>query len=195
MPSDRRALRAAAQGLGSPRALRRPGRQGHRLRARRRRRRLGDRLLRVKRALPLSRAVAERGARDQRHERHGGDAEPVLDEARGLASRLGVAQRIVSTSELEDPRYVRNDPDRCYYCKTQIFSELRKLAEREGFAAVASAAKDCGMRSAEVRVKGPGPGRESAVRALNALGFRIQHIEDVTPIPHNGCRPPKKRRV
>jgi small subunit ribosomal protein S11 len=47
----------------------------------------------------------------------------------------------------------------------------------------------------DVRIKGPGPGRESAVRALNALGFKILNISDVTPIPHNGCRPPKKRRV
>jgi small subunit ribosomal protein S11 len=58
-----------------------------------------------------------------------------------------------------------------------------------------NAAKDYGVKSLEVRVKGPGPGRESAVRALNAAGFRITQIDDVTPIPHNGCRPPKKRRV
>jgi len=58
-----------------------------------------------------------------------------------------------------------------------------------------NAAKDYGVKSLEVRVKGPGPGRESAVRALNAVGFRITQIDDVTPIPHNGCRPPKKRRV
>jgi small subunit ribosomal protein S11 len=56
-------------------------------------------------------------------------------------------------------------------------------------------AKDYGVKNVEVRVKGPGPGRESAVRALNAVGFRITQIEDVTPIPHNGCRPPKRRRV
>jgi len=56
-------------------------------------------------------------------------------------------------------------------------------------------ALEYGVKNMEVRVKGPGPGRESAVRALNALGFRITQIEDVTPIPHNGCRPPKKRRV
>jgi len=56
-------------------------------------------------------------------------------------------------------------------------------------------AKDYGVKNLEVRVKGPGPGRESAVRALNAVGFRISQIEDVTPIPHNGCRPPKRRRV
>ena len=58
-----------------------------------------------------------------------------------------------------------------------------------------TAAKEYGVKNLEVRVKGPGPGRESAVRALNATGFRITQIEDVTPIPHNGCRPPKKRRV
>ncbi len=56
-------------------------------------------------------------------------------------------------------------------------------------------AKDFGMKNLEVRIKGPGPGRESAVRALNNIGFNITFIEDVTPIPHNGCRPPKKRRV
>ncbi len=60
---------------------------------------------------------------------------------------------------------------------------------------VGNVAKEYGVKNLEVRVKGPGPGRESAVRALNALGFRISQIEDVTPIPHNGCRPPKRRRV
>ena len=58
-----------------------------------------------------------------------------------------------------------------------------------------SAAQDYGLKNLEVRVKGPGPGRESAVRSLNAVGYRITNIEDVTSIPHNGCRPPKKRRV
>lgn len=56
-------------------------------------------------------------------------------------------------------------------------------------------AQEYGMKNMEVWVKGPGPGRESAVRALNNMGFKITHITDVTPIPHNGCRPPKKRRV
>lgn len=55
--------------------------------------------------------------------------------------------------------------------------------------------KDMGMKNMEVCVKGPGPGRESAIRALNAQGFNITSITDVTPIPHNGCRPPKRRRV
>jgi small subunit ribosomal protein S11 len=56
-------------------------------------------------------------------------------------------------------------------------------------------ALDYGLKNLDVRVKGPGPGRESSVRALNALGYKITNITDVTPIPHNGCRPPKKRRV
>ena len=56
-------------------------------------------------------------------------------------------------------------------------------------------AKEYGMKNIEVRIKGPGPGRESSVRALNALGFRVTNIIDITPIPHNGCRPPKRRRV
>ncbi len=56
-------------------------------------------------------------------------------------------------------------------------------------------AMEYGLKNVEVRIKGPGPGRESAVRALNALGLEISSITDVTPIPHNGCRPPKKRRV
>ena len=60
---------------------------------------------------------------------------------------------------------------------------------------VGEMALEFGMKNLEVCVKGPGPGRESAVRALNAKGFRITNISDVTPIPHNGCRPPKKRRV
>ncbi len=63
-------------------------------------------------------------------------------------------------------------------------------AERAGLAA-----QESGLKNLDVQVKGPGPGRESAVRALNNAGFKITNITDVTPIPHNGCRPPKKRRV
>ncbi len=56
-------------------------------------------------------------------------------------------------------------------------------------------AMEHGMKTVEVYVKGPGPGRESALRALQAVGFNVVMIKDVTPIPHNGCRPPKRRRV
>ncbi|MGH8506678.1 MAG: 30S ribosomal protein S11 [Stenotrophobium sp.] len=59
----------------------------------------------------------------------------------------------------------------------------------------ATAAAEHGVKNVEVRVKGPGPGRESAVRSLNAAGFKVINITDVTPIPHNGCRAPKRRRV
>jgi small subunit ribosomal protein S11 len=64
------------------------------------------------------------------------------------------------------------------------------VAEQAG-----SIAMEHGMKNVGVFVKGPGPGRESALRALHALGFTISMIKDVTPVPHNGCRPPKRRRV
>jgi small subunit ribosomal protein S11 len=64
-------------------------------------------------------------------------------------------------------------------------------AERAGEVAM----NEYGMKNLDVEIKGPGPGRESAVRALNNLGMKITNISDVTPIPHNGCRPPKRRRV
>ena len=63
-------------------------------------------------------------------------------------------------------------------------------AERAG-----AAAQEFGLKNLDVEVKGPGPGRESAVRALNNIGYKVANITDVTPVPHNGCRPPKKRRV
>jgi len=56
-------------------------------------------------------------------------------------------------------------------------------------------AQEYGIKTLEVRVKGPGPGRESSIRALNALGIKISSISDITPVPHNGCRPPKRRRI
>ena len=63
-------------------------------------------------------------------------------------------------------------------------------AERAG-----TKAQEYGLKDISVKVKGPGPGRESALRALNAIGLNVVSIEDVTPLPHNGCRPPKQRRV
>jgi small subunit ribosomal protein S11 len=69
------------------------------------------------------------------------------------------------------------------------------FAAQQAALRVANAARDHGMRSVEVRVKGPGAGRESAIRALATAGLEVRNIKDVTPIPHNGCRPPKRRRV
>jgi small subunit ribosomal protein S11 len=72
---------------------------------------------------------------------------------------------------------------------------LYTFAAQQAAATAASRAREVGMRSVEVNVKGPGSGRDSAVRALQTAGMEIRMIRDVTPIPHNGCRPPKRRRV
>ena len=69
------------------------------------------------------------------------------------------------------------------------------FAAQQAAMTAANVAKDHGLRSLDIRVKGPGSGRESAIRALQAAGVEIKSIRDVTPIPHNGCRPPKRRRV
>jgi small subunit ribosomal protein S11 len=69
------------------------------------------------------------------------------------------------------------------------------FAAQQAAMACATAAREHGLRSLDIRVKGPGSGRESAIRALQAAGVEIKSIRDVTPIPHNGCRPPKRRRV
>ena len=79
-----------------------------------------------------------------------------------------------------------------------VAMELRFVLEDLGYdvaGVAAEAAKEHGVRSVDVRVKGPGSGRESSIRALNAAGIQVTSIRDVTPIPHNGCRPPKRRRV
>ena len=69
------------------------------------------------------------------------------------------------------------------------------FAAQQASLTAATKAKESGMRSVEVRVSGPGAGRESAVRALSTAGIEVKSIRDYTPIPHNGCRPPKRRRV
>ncbi|MGH9470989.1 MAG: 30S ribosomal protein S11 [Terriglobia bacterium] len=69
------------------------------------------------------------------------------------------------------------------------------FAAQQAAIRAATAARDHGMRTVEVRVKGPGAGRESAIRALASVGIEVRNIKDVTPIPHNGCKPPKRRRV
>jgi len=69
------------------------------------------------------------------------------------------------------------------------------FAAQQAASKAAQAVRALGCKSLEVRVKGPGSGRESAIRALQASGIQVKSIRDVTPIPHNGCRPPKRRRV
>ena len=69
------------------------------------------------------------------------------------------------------------------------------FAAQQAASEAARKAAEVGMREVEVRVKGPGGGRESAIRAINQAGIRVTSIRDTTPIPHNGCRPPKRRRV
>ncbi|CAN5260737.1 30S ribosomal protein S11 [soil metagenome] len=69
------------------------------------------------------------------------------------------------------------------------------FAAQQAAQEAAGKALDAGMREVEVRVKGPGGGRESAIRAINQSGIRVTSIRDTTPVPHNGCRPPKRRRV
>ncbi|OIQ69208.1 30S ribosomal protein S11 [mine drainage metagenome] len=80
----------------------------------------------------------------------------------------------------------------------QGFKGSRKSTPFAAQVAAEQAGRICleyGIKNLEVQIKGPGPGRESAVRALNNLGIKVTQIEDVTPVPHNGCRPPKRRRV
>lgn len=119
-------------------------------------------------------------------------------------------------------RKVRIEPDGLAYIKASFNNIIITLTNRQGqviswasagkagfkgskkntpYAAqiaaadAARSAYEAGMRSAEVYVKGPGSGREAAIRALDGAGIRVTKIKDVTPIPHNGCRPPKRRRV
>jgi small subunit ribosomal protein S11 len=94
------------------------------------------------------------------------------------------------------------DPDGRLVCWSSAgslgFKGSRKgtpFAAQQAALRAGNAARDHGMRSVEVRVKGPGAGRESAIRALATAGLEVRNIKDVTPIPHNGCRPPKRRRV
>jgi len=86
----------------------------------------------------------------------------------------------------------------CWRSSGQSFRGSRKstpYAAQIASESATRAAMDMGMREVDVYVKGPGPGREAALRTIQATGLRVRSITDVTPIPHNGCRPPKKRRI
>lgn len=77
----------------------------------------------------------------------------------------------------------------------QGFAQVDSLRCPGGYGSGCRAAIEQGIKNLDVEIKGPGPGRESSVRALGALGIRITSIADVTPVPHNGCRPQKRRRI
>lgn len=86
----------------------------------------------------------------------------------------------------------------CWHSAGQDFRGSRKSTPFAAQIAAENAgnkAMDMGMREVDIYIKGPGPGREAAVRQIQAVGLRVLSITDVTPIPHNGCRPPKKRRI
>ena len=82
-----------------------------------------------------------------------------------------------------------------HYLDSGALYRLVALAAQQAAMSAANLARGTGLRSVDVRVSGPGSGRESAIRALAAAGIEVRSIKDVTPVPHNGCRPPKKRRV
>ena len=86
----------------------------------------------------------------------------------------------------------------CWRSAGQSFRGSRKSTPFAAQTAAGDASRmamDLGMREVDIYVRGPGPGREAALRQIQAMGLRVRSITDVTPIPHNGCRPPKKRRV
>ncbi|MHB9031443.1 MAG: 30S ribosomal protein S11 [Anaerolineae bacterium] len=86
----------------------------------------------------------------------------------------------------------------CWRSAGQTFKGSRKstpYAAQVATEGASRAAMDLGMREVDIYVKGPGPGREAALRSLQTAGFRVRSITDQTPVPHNGCRPPKKRRI
>jgi small subunit ribosomal protein S11 len=134
----------------------------------------------------------------------GAAGKPKKKEFKKKKERRTVPHGLVHVSaSFNNTQITITDPDGRVLCNSSAgsigFKGSRKgtpYAAQQASLSAASAARDTfGMKSVEVRVKGPGSGRESAVRALAAAGLHIVVIRDVTPIPHNGCRPPKRRRV
>jgi len=133
-----------------------------------------------------------------------GAGKPKKKEFKKKKERRTVPHGVVCVSaSFNNTQITITDPDGRVLCNSSAgtigFKGSRKgtpYAAQQASLSAASAARDTyGMKSVEVRMKGPGSGRESAVRALAAAGLHIVAIRDVTPIPHNGCRPPKRRRV
>ena len=125
-----------------------------------------------------------------------GAVDPVLlQRAKVVAAKAQTSINALFNAEL---RYLVETFEAGEASGNQNFRGTRKgtpFAAQVAAGIAAEAAKEQGVRSDDVRVKGPGAGRESAIRALNAAGIQVTSIRDVTPIPHNGCRPPKRRRV
>ena len=84
---------------------------------------------------------------------------------------------------------------KCRWIRISRFQKVNTVCSSDAAETAAKAALVHGLKSVEVMVKGPGSGREAAIRALQACGIEVTSIKDVTPVPHNGCRPPKRRRV
>lgn len=123
--------------------------------------------------------------------------------AKGKKIRRNVVKAIVHIkATFNNTQITITDTDGDMICRASAgvvgFKGSRKstpFAAQKAAEKCANVAKRSGVREVEVRVKGPGSGRESAISAMQSAGMRISSIEDVTPIPHNGCRPPKRRRV
>ena len=133
-----------------------------------------------------------------------GAGKPKKKEFKKKKERRTVPHGVVCVSaSFNNTQITITDPDGRVLCNSSSgaigFKGSRKgtpYAAQQASGIAAGVARDqYGMKSVEVRIKGPGSGRESAVRALASSGLHIVHIKDVTPIPHNGCRPPKRRRV
>src|SRR5512137_1987404 len=107
-----------------------------------------------------------------------------------------MAKAPVNTAARRVSKKVRkNVADGIAHVHASFNNTIITITDRQGGALAWASSGEQGIKNLDVRIKGPGPGRESSVRALAALGIRINLISDVTPIPHNGCRPQKRRRI
>jgi len=122
-----------------------------------------------------------------------GGKRPKVGTARGIAHvKATFNNTLVTITDINGETLATGSPGMVGFAGSR---KSTPFAAQQAAELAANKARKLGVIEVEVKVKGPGSGRESAVRALQASGLRIISIEDVTPIPHNGCRPPKKRRV